>query len=132
MRPSLVNETNGSSTRVSLPMAAPADFSPERCACPSPNSLPGSQAQPKDHIPATAPHHKESKTSSNIEETTAPGGRSRRSHSPIKDEAHELQVEGAGKAEEADPPGGILLALAGLTEVAVVSFELLFLARRKK
>lgn len=41
-------------------------------------------------------------------------------HVPVKNKAHELQVEGAGEAEEADPAGGVLLALAALAEVAVV------------
>lgn len=47
---------------------------------------------------------------------------SRRSHSPVKHKAHELQVEGAGQAEQPDLPRGILLALTSLTKITIVPF----------
>lgn len=52
--------------------------------------------------------------------------------SPIEHEAHELEVEGARKAEQAYPPGGVLFALAGLAEVAIVPLQLLLLPGEEK
>lgn len=46
---------------------------------------------------------------------------------PVKDEAHELQVESRREAVEFDPAGGALLALAAFTEVAVLAIQLLLL-----
>ena len=47
--------------------------------------------------------------------------------SPIKDEAHKLEVEGARQAVESDAPCGVLFALAALAVVAVIPFQLLLL-----
>lgn len=46
---------------------------------------------------------------------------------PIKDKAHELQVEGWRKAVQFDPSGSVLFTLTALTEVAVLSIQLLLL-----
>lgn len=46
---------------------------------------------------------------------------------PIEDEAHELQVECWGEAVQLDPAGGVLFTLTALTEVTVVSIQLLLL-----
>lgn len=49
---------------------------------------------------------------------------------PVKDEAHELQVESGWEAVEFDPAGSALLALAVLAEVAVLAVQLLLLRCR--
>lgn len=46
---------------------------------------------------------------------------------PIKDKAHELQVEGWRKAVQSDSSGGVLFTLTALTEVAVLPVQLLLL-----
>ena len=48
---------------------------------------------------------------------------------PIKDEAHELQVESWRKTVQSDPSGGSLFTLTAFTEVAVLSIQLLLLRR---
>lgn len=46
---------------------------------------------------------------------------------PIKDKAHELQIEGWRKAVQLDPAGGTLFALTVLAEITVFAIQLLLL-----
>lgn len=48
-------------------------------------------------------------------------------YAPIKNKAHELQVEGGRKGVQFDPSGGILFTLTALTVVTVVPIQVLLL-----
>lgn len=46
---------------------------------------------------------------------------------PVKDKAHELQVEGGREVVQFDPSSGTLFTLTALAEVAVLPVQLLLL-----
>lgn len=50
---------------------------------------------------------------------------------PVKDESHELEVQGWRQLDQSDFAGGVLLGLTSLTEITIVSLQLLFLQRKE-